>query len=158
MMRSARHSRAVAAAGDYADNDIISNSATNGAGTAWTFARIGQGGHPFEIARALLTVTGDAVVAGSRLHLFRANPSASELDDNAALAIHADDVAKYLGFIDFPALVDMGGFAASQVSPSFPCDTGDGGHTLYGILQITDAETNEVAGMTVAITLWAKDR
>lgn len=142
---------AVAAAGDYADNDIVSNSATNGAGVAWVFADMarveaGKG----RILTALITCSVAAVVASFRLHLFTANPSASELDDNAAFSVHANDQDKYLGWIDFPALVAGRSFVDDLNIP-YTCAASS--TSLYGILQITDAETGEVASMVVVLQL-----
>lgn len=142
---------AVAAASDYADNDIVSNSASNGAGVAWVFADMarveaGKG----RVVSALLSCSVAAVVASFRLHVFNANPSASELDDNAAFSVHANDQDKYLFWIDFPALAGGRSFVGDLNIP-YTCAASS--TSLYGILQITDAETGEVASMVVTIKL-----
>lgn len=156
-------SKVAAAAGDYGDNDIVSESATNDAGTAWTFTNMApREGGAGEIYHAMVKCTSEGVVATSRLHLFAMDSAAnaswsSELDDNAALNIDEDEMDEYLGFIDFPAMIDVGEFAfaqASGLSHGFKCK--DGHRNLYGIYQLTDAETNESAGMTVSITLYVR--
>lgn len=149
---------AIAAAGDYADNDVVSNSATNGQGDYWIFAGMatadaGSG----EIVGAILTTTATGVVATFRLWLFNAPPTASELDDNAAFSLHADDQAKLVQVVDFPACALLGGVAGSitaALEKPYVCAAADS--RLYGILQITDAESNEVASMTMVVKLMVK--
>lgn len=144
------HSRAVAAAGNYdAAGDILSNSATNGAGTAWQFPSVGQWG---VIRGGVVTCSEDSVVFRLRLHLFADNPSSSELDDNAALAIAEADRPNHIGFVDFPAMTDVGVPSVAQFEALKPYHTKYG--TLYGILQTLDVENNETAGMTVSVTLY----
>jgi hypothetical protein len=158
--KRSRVSRAVAAAGDYAAADIVSDSASNGVGTTWDFAQIGMGdGKVGTIYKADVTCSEDSVVWRLRLHLFSAAVStATELDDNAAKTLDNDDRANYLGFIDFPAMADLGEFSAAQADQlQFGYWCGNGGHTLYGVLETLDAETNETASMTVSITLWARE-
>ena len=147
----------IAAAGDYAANDILSNSATNGAGVAWVFDRISrQGGGSGWIMGARLTCSVDALVPRMRLWLFDANPSASELDDNAAFSLAVADRTKLIGYIDFNALTDAGAVSVTvrdDLRIPFKCAAGD--DAVYGILQTLDAFTNESAGMTVTISLHA---
>ena len=64
--RSVTVSKAVAAAANYAAADILSESATNGAGTAWTFSNIGPSGRAITITTALMTCTEDSVVFRGR--------------------------------------------------------------------------------------------
>lgn len=146
---------AIAAAGDYADNDVVSNSASNGTGAAWVFADMAtEAGGSGEIVGAVLTLTAASVVATFRLWLFDAIPSASELDDNAAFSLHANDQAKLVCVVDFSACAPFGGVAGSFTSTlakPYQCAAAD--TSLYGILQITDAEANEAAGMIVVVKL-----
>ena len=153
-------SRTVAAAGDYADNDILSNSATNGAGTAWEFVNATpRSGGVGEIFEATLKCSAGAVVGTTRLHLFDRPPTTSEMDDNAALNMTTADRPFHIGWIDFAALQDVGDYGmiqATGLSQMFwvkEGQTGASAKSLWGILQITDAETNESAGMTIEITL-----
>lgn len=151
-------SKTIAAAEDYADNDVLSESASNGVGTAFTFLNMApREGGVGEIFHATIKCSAGAVVAGFRLHLFSESPTTSEMDDNAALNMTTADRAKHLGWIDFTAASDQGDYAMSQasgLSAGYYC--ADGARDLYGILQATDAETNETAGMTVEIELFAR--
>lgn len=155
-----RISRAVAAAGDYAAADIVSDSASNGVGTTWDFSdmAVNGDGKPATIFKADIACSEDSVVWRLRLHLFSAAVStATELDDNAAKTLDNDDRANYLGYIDFPAAVDLGEFSFSQATGlDFGYYCGNGSNTLHGVLETLDAETNETAGMTIAITLWSR--
>lgn len=154
-----RVSRAVAAAGNYAAGDIVSDSATNGAGTSWDFTQmaVNGAGRPGTIYKADITCDEDSVTASYRLHLFSAALSANtELDDNEAKAFDNDDRANYLGAITFPAMVDEGEMSRAQIEGlTFGYWCGQAGHTLYGVLEDLTGETAETAGMTITITLWA---
>lgn len=144
------HSRTVAAAGNYdAAGDIVSNSATDTTGTAWQFPGVGERG---VIVSAVQTCSEDSVVWRLRLHLFRASPTTSEMDDNAAFNLTEADRPNYLGFIDFPAAADLGAVSGAQVDllKGYTCPGG----ILYGILQTLDVENNETPGMTVSLTLF----
>lgn len=145
----------IAAAGNYADDDVISQSATDGVGVAWVFdAVVRENGSGGWIGGARITFSAQSMVAATRLWLFDANPTACELDDNAAFSLDADDRAKVVGFIDFPALTDQGEVVyadSMDLNLGFKCAAAD--DALYGILQFKDAETNEAASMTCDIHL-----
>lgn len=147
---------AIAAAGDYADNDIMSDSAS--AGVAWVFADMaGVNGGSGEIVGAALTCSVAALASTFRLWLFNANPSASSLNDNAAFSLHASDQDKLVQTVDFATTASLGGVAGSitaALSKPFTCAVAD--NDLYGILQATDAITNETAGMIVTVKLMVK--
>jgi hypothetical protein len=149
---------AAAAAGDYADNDVISDSATNGTGNDLVFAGMARGGGGSgRIVKAIQTCSVEAFVATTRLWLFHTDPTGSEKDDNAAFSWVIADRDKLAGVIDFGAGEDFGTVSASinhAVSLSYKCAAGD--TNLYGILQARDAFTNESAGMTITITLFAE--
>lgn len=145
--------KTAAAAGDYAAGDVISESATNGVGTAWSWAAAArETAGTGTITRATLTCSEDAVAAQYRLWLFNDNPSASELDDNAVFELALADRGKVIDYIDFLVPID-GGTAVSVATarPNIPFKTV--ATTLYGILQFLGAEANETASMTVHITL-----
>ena len=144
------HSRTVAAAENYTIGDIVSNSASNGAGTPWQFSNVGSFGY---IRGGVITCTEDSITTLFRLHLFTASPTASELDDNVALAIAEADRGAYIGFVDFPAMVDVGVPSVSQTEVLKPF-TGLG--TLYGILEDRSGETAETAAQTISITLYVE--
>lgn len=145
----------IAAAGDYAANDIISNSASNGAGVAWHFAGALRGnGYTGTAVGFGLATSVEAFAARVRFHLFNAAPTtATELDDNAAFYIDLDDRAKYLGYVDLPASADFGEFSFAQVDGIAKKLTGDNNGDVWAIIQLLDAVTNEAASMSVWPTL-----
>ena len=155
--------KAVAGAGNYAAEDVLSESATNGAGTAWNFANCGLGkGNSGVITKAIVSCETTALTHRLTLYIFKAAPT-SELDDNAAnTAVLNADIANYVGRIDFPALEDLGGNSEAVASPStggnlpleFVCASGDG--DLYGILVTRDAITGETANDDYTIKLFVR--
>lgn len=143
----------IAAAGNYDANDILSQSASNGVGLHWVFDAIAPTGGAGFITKALITCSATGLLCRFRLHLFNAVPT-GELDDNAAMSIVIADRAKWIGYLDFPAMANLGTMSAAMndtVRFKFDCASAD--DALYGVLVTLDAETNEAAGMTVAITL-----
>ena len=152
--------KALAAAGDYAAGDVLSESVSTG--TAWTFSGVvKQNGCSGEITKAQAICETTALTPRLTLYLFTATPTA-QLNDNAAntALLHAD-LANYVGKIDFVAMEDLGGDSETIATPStlgnlplsFTCasDAND----LYGILVTRDAITGESAGddMTVNLTI-----
>lgn len=146
----------IAAAGNYAAGDVLSNSATASAGVHWVFDGIAPTGGSGYITKVVVTCSAEGLLCRFRLHLFNAVPSGSELDDNEALSIVVADRAKWIGYVDLPAMADLGTMTGAQsidVRLKFDCASDD--DALYGILQTLDAETNEAASMTVGILLSA---
>ena len=152
-------SRAVAAAGNYDANDVVSNSATEASATPWIFDGMSPGVGKAGCIFAASIVWARDDVSGSRFRLFLLNeqPAADTvLADNAALSFGAADLDKVVCYIDFPAMIDIGAFSMAQaVGVNYGYYTTD---KLYGVLQILDAETSETAGMTVTIKLHAFGR
>lgn len=159
-------SKTLAAAGDYAANDVLSEHATTG--TCWTFDAIvrNNGGSGYITrAHAVWSKSGGMTNVTPRISilLFNATPT-SVLNDNVAstAVLHADKTA-YVGRIDFPAMSVIGtsGTASpeSVCTPStsgnlpmaFICDSAD--DALYGVVVILDAETNETAASQLTIKL-----
>jgi hypothetical protein len=142
--------KAAAAAGDYAAEDVISEHATSG--TCWTFAgaaRVSGGGGL--IVRAHVICETTAQTPRLTLYLFKAVPT-SELRDNVAnTAPKLADLANYIGKIDFPAMEDLGGMSESLATPgtygnlplAFGCADAD--TNLYGVLVTRDAIAGETA-------------
>jgi len=141
---------AAPAAGDYAAEDVISNSTS--AGVVWTFSNVvdrpGTGGY---IVYAMILCETTAVAHTPILYLYTSSTTSGETDDNKANdnPVHAD-AANYVGSITFPAMSDYGGDAQAIVSKSsagmpvaFNCAAGD--TNLYGILVTTDGEAGETA-------------
>lgn len=147
----------LAAAGDYAALDVLSQNATNGAGVAWVIpgaARVNGG--MGRITGGIITTSVDAFAAKFRMYVFDANPSASELDDNSPLSIAAADRAKLIGTLQWATDgTDVGAISLNELTNTLPlpfkCAAAD--TALYGILVTVDAETNESASMTVDVWL-----
>ena len=151
--------KALAAAGNYDAEDVLSQSAT--VGTVWTFSAIatsnGRGGY---ITRARVICETTALTPRLTLYLFNTTPTSAVNDNVANTAVLNADIAKYEGKIDFPAMEDLGGDSEAVVTPStygnlplaFKCAVAD--TALYGILVTRDAITGEVAtdDMTVVLT------
>ncbi len=152
--------KALAAASAYDANDVMSESASNGVGTAWTFSRVARrnGGSGY-IVGAHLTSESESVTPRCTLYLFNLTPT-SELDDHAAnTAPDAADKAKYIGKIDFLALESVGTTdSVASATPStygnlpiaFVCDVS--ADDLFGILVTRDAFT-QTAGDDMTIKL-----
>ena len=150
--------KALVAAGDYAAEDVLSESAT--AGTVWTFSAIarsnGMGGYITKL-HAICKTTG--LTPRLTLFLFKAAPT-SNLNDNVAntALLHAD-LANYIGKVDLPSMEDLGGDSEAVATPStvgnlplaFTCAAG--ADDLFGILVTRDAITGEVAGDDMVIRL-----
>ena len=150
--------KALAAAGNYVAEDVLSESAS--AGTVWTFSSMVSvnGGWGYIVrAQAILETT--ALTPRLTLYLFTATPTSAVNDNVANTALIHADLANYIGKIDFPAMADLGGDSESLASPStsgnlplaFICAEGD--TALYGILVTRDAITGEVATDEMTIRL-----
>lgn len=149
--------KALAAADDYAAEDVMSESATTG--TVWTFevTRITGGGGYITKALALWETTG--LTPRLTLYLFNVAPTTNLYDNVANTAPAYADVAGYQGKIDFPMMEDLGGMSSAVASPStygnlplaFECTSSS--VVLYGILTTRDAITGESAGKSMTIKL-----
>ena len=142
--------KALEAAAGYTANDVLSETDTASAGTAWTFSTCaranGAGGY---ITKATAISESESVTPRLTLYVFHTTPANGELDDNAAnISPDAGDKAKYVGKIDFPALESLGTTdSTATVTPStvgglplgFTCAAAD--DDLYGILVTRDAFT-----------------
>jgi hypothetical protein len=149
------------AAGNYADNDVISNDADAGEGDPLEFASVVRSaGGAAKVIGATLSMSEDGILATSELFLFSQAPTATEMDDNAAFAgVGAADQPYYLGSIVFAALADAGelSFALPTVlTPAAPLLVHAVATSIFGILVLRDAEINETAGMTVIVTLYVE--
>ncbi len=154
--------KALASAGDYAAEDVMSESAS--AGTAWIFnlLAVEDGARGFLVkAHAIFETT--ALAPDLTLYLFNALPT-SALDDNVAntALLHAD-LANYIGRIEFPAMTDTGGDSEALVVPGSPATArlplafklASGSKTLWGIVVTNSAITGEVATDDLTIRLTA---
>jgi hypothetical protein len=133
----------------YAAEDVISESATNGAGTPWILTGLPPAGY---ITAARIHTKKASVTAALTAFLFNALPT-SELDDNAAnTAPDYEDLASYVGKIDFPGMEDLGGDSSwAQATPStagglpLPYRCAYGEHRLWAIVVTRDAFTPDSA-------------
>jgi len=142
----------IAAAGDYAAGDVLSDSTS--AGVAWRFVNAARvSGGAGIVFNAEINCSVDALVPRFRLWLFNSDPSNSVRNDNAAKSIVAADRAKIIGFIDFPAMIDIGTVSFAQNTESRVGFTASGSADIWGILETLDAFTNESASMTINIRL-----
>lgn len=151
--------KALVAAGDYAAEDVLSESAS--AGTPWVFNGIvPANGKTSYIVKAQAILETTALALKLTLFLFKATPT-SNLNDNVAntALLHAD-LANYVGQILFPDMGDLGGDSESIATLStvgnlpLAFETAPGNDALFGILVTRDAITGEAAGedMTVRLT------
>lgn len=145
---------AIAAAGNYAALDVFSNDATADAGDPFVFAgaaRVDGGGG--WITRLILTCSATGLLARTRIWFFNAAPTTTEMDDNAAFNITVADRSKVIGYLDLPALADVGDIAYAQnITDRLQFDL-PSGTSLYAIGQFIDAETNEAAAMTMTLEI-----
>lgn len=157
--------KALAALGNYDAEDVMSEDADNGEGTAWTFADCAsESAGSGQIIEAIVSCETTGLTPRLTLQLYNATP-ACELDDNAASngPTNADMVAgKFIGSIEFPAMEDLGGNSESRVSTStlgnlpIPFTCANGATALYGVLVTQDAITGEAAGDDMTIILKIK--
>lgn len=157
-MPEVKLTRILAAAGDYSAGDILSDAVADGTGTAITFT-FPEGvalSEELIVTHATLTASVDALVPRVDLDLFDANPSSSELDDNAAASVAAADREEFIGTINFPALADRGAIAVAETTCYIPFRLADGTRAIRGIARTVDAFTNESASMTITIRLFVE--
>jgi hypothetical protein len=147
MQKTIEVTKAVAAVGNYAAEDVLSESATTG--TAWIFYGCGGSGY---IVNAQVLCETTAQTPRLTLYLFSALPTTNLYDNVANTAPSHTDIANYLGKIDFPAMEDLGGDSEAVATPStygnlpLAFKTTGQAEALYGILVTRDAITGESAG------------
>lgn len=136
----------------YAARDVIADSTS--AATIRTFGTAGRisGGSGY-ITKALLQTSDSAQVNRVRLHLYSTS-SPTVINDNAANTVLYADRAKYVGYIDFPALS-----TETSGSEAFALWTGAlpylcvGNDDLFGVLETLDAFT-PTAQSTWFVSIW----
>lgn len=146
--------KAIAAAENYAAEDVISESTS--AGTAWEWdLALSNGGGGFIVA-AISSWETTALTPRLRLLLFDTTPTGVVNDNVANDNPNEADVnsGAYLGFIDFPELTDLGGVSSEQVLDKYlPYVCASSDTKLYGIVVTRDAITGEAATDNMHITL-----
>ncbi len=151
--------KALIADGNYAANEVMSESKSGG--TAWTFTKMARsnGGSGAITEAYVIFQQTTAITPRLTLFLFDATPT-SNLNDNAAntAIIHADRT-KNPRWIDLSATEDVGGSQQAKAAIStvgglpvyYTCAAGD--DDLYGIVMTRDAITAESAGEILTIVL-----
>ena len=160
-MRVVSVTKAIAAAGNYDAEDVLSESAS--AGTAWQFSDIARKGSRGYITNAKVVSETTGLTPRLTLYLFKAAPTSNLNDRVANTAVLHADLANYVGRIDFMALEDLGGDSEAVVSPStvgnlplaFECAPDDG--DLHGILVTRAAITGEVAADDYTVSLTSEE-
>lgn len=112
--------KALEAAVAYTAGDVLSETDTASAGTAWTFAAIArENGASGYITKVHAISETTAIVPRLVVFFFTATPTC-ELDDNAAnTALLHTDLANYVGKVDLPAMEDIGtGDSEAVATPS----------------------------------------
>lgn len=154
--------KALAAAGDYAANDVLSESAT--VGTAWKFEGMGAVlGGSGSITKAMAILETTALTPRILLYLFRVPPT-SALNDNVAntALLHAD-LGDFLGWIEFDAMETLNaGDSIAIATPStdgnvpleYDCVSGD--DAIYGVAVTRDAITGEVTSDELTFILFTR--
>ncbi len=154
--------KALAAAGDYAAEDVLSESAS--AGTVWLFsAVVPSNGDRGKIVKAVALSETTALTPKLTLYLFNATPTGAVFNDNVAnTSVLNANISQYVGQVDFPAMSDLGGDSESVVTPSLTTgnlplafEAASGANDLIGILVTQDAISGEVAtdDMTIKLTI-----
>lgn len=142
----------LAAADNYAAEDVLSESAA--VGTPYTFRGLsgGSSGYGY-IEKATVFCSTTALTPRITLYLFSKVPTTNLVDNVGNAAPGVADAPTFQGQIDFPALEDLGGGSTAVVSPStygnLPLLVKLENGALYGIAVTRDAITGEAAGMSL---------
>lgn len=126
----------------YANGDVIGDA---GGSAIIPMAGIGPAGGLVQVESVRLLVYTGTTPTGLtadplRLHLYTSEPAA--IADNAGWDLAADDRAKYVDFIQLPALTDLGSTVISRVNGAGVTVKLDSGSTaLYALLTTTSAVT-----------------
>lgn len=148
----------VAAVGDYAAEDVLSESASAGTAWSWAATKLKGGFGYISKAQVICEVTG--LTPALTLYLFKDTPTCNLNDNVANTALLHADLDNYIGKIDFPAMEDLGtGDSETLATPgtygnlplSFVCALDD--TTIYGVLVTHGAITDETADMEISINL-----
>ena len=162
--------KAMAATTNYAQYDVMSNSAS--AGTVWTFA-MPEGcppGATIEIMDALLYAKNTQATHLTRMYLFNSSALNCNLNDNVAntIPVAADmysgttPLTKAQKYIDFGALTQAGsGGRQAVVTPGdgklpLTVQLGAAETNLYGVSVDMSGETAELVGGQYVCALWIR--
>jgi hypothetical protein len=126
-------------ASGYTAGDVVGGASS----AIHTFSGIGPAGG-FAIAQsASLAIGASSVPAGMasfRLHLFSSSPAA--VADNAVFSVASGEIGSYMGYLDFPAPIDLGEVLFSQTDYiGRQIKLADGQTSLFGELETRGAYT-----------------
>ena len=142
----------LAAAGDYAAEDVLSESTVSA--VPYMFKDIGVSGI-IEKAIAFCSVT--ALTPRLTLYLFNKPPTGNLIDNVANTNPTVADHLNYVGKIDFLAMEDLGGGSESVVTMgtygNLPLSYFAPDRVLYGVAVTRDAITGEAVGMVLSLNL-----
>jgi len=157
VVKTIRKTVELAAAGDYAAEDVLSNSAS--AGVAWSWLALFRADNTkgyITKVHAMCEVT--ALTPRLTIYFFKAAPTNCNLNDNVGnTAPHHSDKANYVGKVDLPALEDLGGMSEAVASPStygnlpLLVEAASNADDLHGVVVTRDAITAEVATMELTL-------
>ena len=156
--------KSLAAAGNYAAEDVLSESAT--AGTAWHFENIvSENGGTGKIHQVTAHCSTTALTPRIVLYPFNISPVSGQFNDNVAnTAVVDGDIRNVLcPPIDLPPMRDYGGDSESWATPStsgnlpvvFQCLNSS--KDIYIIAVTKDAITGEAVGMNLTLTFWIEE-
>jgi len=149
----------LAAAGNYDDEDVLSESAS--AGTAWNFDEISSlDGGVVYLEKAVITIETTDIIAALTLHLFNITPTGETNDRVANDNPNAADKEEYQGAIEWPAMDNNGGISTAVVvfDPPMPLGLAKGDDSIFGVLVTNTAFTNEAAAMKCLIKLMVREK
>jgi len=152
-------SKKLAAAGDYAAEDVLSEHVS--AGTVYKFGNMARkDGGTGTITKAIAFLSTTALTPRITLFLFSKEPTTNLNDNVGNAAPSTNDHLDCEGWIDFMALEDLGGNSAALVTPStignLPLDYKCIGKALYGIAVTRDAVTGEAVAMSLDFRLFTR--
>ena len=150
--------KALAAAANYADEDVLSESATTG--TAWTFSNVGsENGRVVFLHKSIISIETTDLTPVLNLFLFNITPTGTTNDNVPNNNPILGDKEELQCQIAFPAMTNEGGISYAQVihNPPIPIGLATGDKDLYGILTTGSAITNEAAGMPCLIKLMFRE-
>lgn len=149
----------LAAAGDYAANDVMSESAS--AGTSWIFTLEGIQSGWIEKVVAICSTT--ALTPRLTLQLYTEPPTCALNDNVANTGCIAADTDNYIGYVDLPAMRDLGTGQSEAIatpnssSANLPLSFLAPKGRLYGIIVTRDAITDEAANMNLSLSLHIRE-
>jgi len=148
----------LAAAGNYAAEDVLCENATTGQPWLFTNMALKPGGWG-RIIQAQVFWETTALTPKLTIYLYNKLPTCELRDNVLSTGPLAADLPFYRGRLDFPAMEDLGGMSTSIITPStygntpldYKCDNTS--TLLYGVAVLRDAVTDEAAGAKMHIRL-----